>query len=130
MRMQSSSRWGKTATEMTGEAASRTDLGLPGAEMIEAVSKLGKPVVLLSFSGRPRDAHAVEPKVTAILEAWFPGVEAGPALVNILFGDANPSGRLTASFPRSVGQEPLYYNSLSTGRPAAGVDLTHPPTNG
>jgi beta-glucosidase len=71
----------------------------------------------------------IEPKASAILEAWFPGVEAGPALVATLFGESNPSGHLTASFPHSVGQEPLYYDALSTGRPATGVDLSHPPAN-
>jgi beta-glucosidase len=69
----------------------------------------------------------VVPHVRALIEAWFPGVQAGPALVRTLFGDANPSGKLTASFPRSVGQEPLYYNALNTGRPAEGIDLTHRP---
>jgi beta-glucosidase len=121
---------GENAPEMTGEAGSRTHLGLPGAELVDQVSKLGKPIVLLAFSGRPVVLSELEPKTTAILEAWFPGIEAGPALVATLFGEANPSGRLTATFPRSVGQEPLYYNALSTGRPVGNVDLTHPPTNG
>jgi beta-glucosidase len=115
---------------MTGEAGSRTHLGIPGEELVAQAADSGKPVVLLSFTGRPVTLTRVEPKATAILEAWFPGVEAGPALVATLFGESNPSGRLTASFPRSVGQEPLYYDALSTGRPADGVDLTHPPTSG
>ncbi|ABF39535.1 glycoside hydrolase, family 3-like protein [Candidatus Koribacter versatilis Ellin345] len=119
---------GENASLMTGEAGSRTHLDLPGHEIAEAAAKSGKPVVLLAFNGRPIVLTDVAPKMNAILEAWFPGVEAGPALVETLFGVANPSGRVTASFPRSVGQEPLYYNALSTGRPATGVDLTHPPT--
>jgi beta-glucosidase len=120
---------GENAGEMTGEAGSRAYLGLPGAELVEAAARLGKPVVLLAFSGRPVALTEIEPKVNAILEVWFPGVEAGPALVATLFGESNPSGHLTASFPRSVGQEPLYYNALSTGRPTNKVDLTHPPRN-
>jgi beta-glucosidase len=110
---------GENAPEMTGEAASRAELGFPGnqQQLLEAVANTGKPVVLLVFSGRPLVLSWSAENVGAILEAWFPGVQAGPALVRTLYGDNNPSGRLTASFPRSVGQEPLYYNALPTGRP-------------
>jgi beta-glucosidase len=110
---------GENAPEMTGEAASRSELGLPGnqQQLLEAVAKTGKPVVLLVFSGRPLVLNWAAENVGAILEAWFPGIQAGPALVRTLYGENNPSGRLTASFPRSVGQLPLYYNALPTGRP-------------
>jgi beta-glucosidase len=116
---------------MTGEAASRAHLGLPGnqQQLLEAVAATGKPIVLIVFSGRPLTLNWAVNNVPAILQAWFPGVQAGPALVRVLFGDVNPSGKLTVSMPRSVGQEPLYYDALNTGRPADGVDLTHPPTN-
>jgi beta-glucosidase len=111
---------GENAPDMTGEAASRTELDLPGnqQELLDAVAATGKPVVLLVFSGRPLVLTRAAELAGAILAAWFPGVEAGPALVRTLYGDRDPSGRLTASFPRSVGQLPLYYNQLSTGRPA------------
>ena len=82
----------------------------------------GKPVVLILFSGRPLAIPWEADHVPAILAAWFPGVQAGPALVRTLYGDVNPSGKLTATFPRSVGQEPLYYNYFNTGRPAPGSD--------
>ena len=116
---------------MTGEAASRTHLGLPGnqQQLLEAVAAAGKPIVLIVFSGRPLILDWAVNHVPAILQAWFPGVQAGPALVRVLFGDVNPSGKLTVSMPRSVGQEPLHYDALNTGRPADAVDLTHPPTN-
>ena len=122
---------GEDAALMTGEAASRARLGLPGNQqrLLEAVSAAGKPVVLLVFSGRPLVLNWAAEHVPAILEVWFPGLQAGPALVRALFGDANPSGRLTTSFPRAVGQEPLYYNALSTGRPARTTDLSHPPAS-
>jgi len=103
----------------SGEASSRSRLDLPGnqQELLEAVTGTGKPVVLVVFSGRPLALPWASEHVPAILMAWFPGLQAGPALVETLFGDSDPSGRLTVSVPRSVGQVPIYYNSLNTGRP-------------
>jgi len=122
---------GEDAQWMTGEAASRSELTLPGNQekLLEALVSTGKPVVLIVFSGRPLMLNWSAQHVAAILEAWHPGVQAGPALVLTLYGDSNPSGKLTTSFPRSVGQEPLYYNHLNTGRPADKVDTTRFPTN-
>lgn len=104
---------------LSGEAHSRTRLGLPGRQldMLKAVVATGQPVVLVLFSGRPLALPWEAQHVPAILHAWHPGVQAGPALVRTLFGDAAPSGKLTVSFPYSVGQMPLYYNTLNTGRP-------------
>src|SRR5207249_1759686 len=106
---------GENAPEMTGEAAARAFLGLPGRqeELLEKVVATGKPVVLLIFSGRPLTLPWAFEHVPAVMAAWFPGMQAGPALVRTLFGEANPSGRLVVSWPRSVGQEPLYYNALN-----------------
>jgi beta-glucosidase len=117
--------------EMSGEAASRTSLGLPGRqqELLEAIVNTGKPVVLILLSGRPLTVPWAFEHVAAVLAAWFPGTETGPALARTLFGENNPSGKLVVSWPRSVGQEPLYYNALSTGRPPGKTDLTHPPTD-
>jgi beta-glucosidase len=117
------------SADMSGEAASRANLGLPGRQqqLLEAIANTGTPVVLVLFSGRPLTIPWAAEHVPAILEAWFPGSAAGPALARTLFGDSNPSGRLVASWPRSVGQEPLYYNALNTGRPPDGIDLTVPP---
>jgi len=122
---------GENAPEMTGEAASRAHLGLPGRQeqLLEKIVATGKPVVLLLFSGRPLTLPWAFEHVPAVLAAWFPGVQAGPALVRTIFGEANPSGKLVVSWPRSVGQEPLYYDALSTGRPAGNIDLTRPPKN-
>lgn len=122
---------GEDAWWMTGEAGSRAHLDLPGNQqsLLEAVAATGKPVVLLVFSGRPLVLNWAAQHVPAILEAWFPGVQAGPALANVLLGASSPSGRLTTSFPRAVGQEPLYYNHFNTGRPADGTDLTRPPNS-
>jgi beta-glucosidase len=123
---------GEDAQLMTGEAGSRASITLPGLQerLLEQVAAVGKPTVLVVFSGRPLALTSVVDKVQAVVQAWHPGVQAGPALVRVLSGEAGFSGRLTASFPRSVGQEPLYYNHFSTGRPAANVDLTHAPTGG
>lgn len=123
---------GEDAPAMTGEAASRAHLDLPGnqEQLLESIVATGKPVVLILFSGRPLVLNWAAKNVPAIMEAWYPGIEAGPALANILFGDTNPSGKLPVSFPRAVGQEPLYLAQFPTGRPATGVDLSHPPTNG
>jgi len=117
--------------DMSGEAASRAHLGLPGRqqELLEAIVKTGKPVVLILFSGRPLTVPWAFEHVPTVIEAWLPGIAAGPALTRTLFGDVNPSGKLVVSWPRSVGQEPLYYNALNTGRPTGDMDLTHPPSD-
>lgn len=123
---------GEDGPEMTGEAASRAHLGLPGRQeqLLEAVVAAGKPVVLILFSGRPLTLPWAFAHVPAVLAAWFPGIQAGPALVRTLFGDANPTGKLVVSWPRAVGQEPLYYDALNTGRPPGNADLTRPPWDG
>jgi len=115
--------------DMSGEAGSRSKLGLPGRqqELLEAVVGTGKPVVLILFGGRPLTVPWAVEHVPAILAAWLPGTAAGPASARTLFGESNPSGKLVVSWPRSVGQEPLYYNALNTGRPPGNVDLTQPP---
>jgi len=122
---------GEEAATQSGEAASRAYLNLPGRqeELLEKVSATGKPVVLLLFSGRPLTIPWAFEHVPSILAAWFPGIQAGPALVRVLFGDVPPSGKLVVSWPRTVGQVPLYYNASNTGRPPNNFDLTHPPRN-
>src|SRR6266567_432225 len=117
--------------EMSGEAASRAYLGLPGRqqELLEAVVHTGKPVVLILFSGRPLTVPWAFEHVPAVMAAWLPGISGGPALARTLLGEVNPSGKLVVSWPRTVGQEPLYYNALNTGRPPGDVDLTRPPTD-
>jgi beta-glucosidase len=99
---------GEDAQWMTGEAATRAHLGLPEnqQQLLEAVAATGKPIVLIVFSGRPLTLHWAADHVPAILQAWFPGLQAGPALVRVLFGDVNPSGKLTLSMPRSVAKNP------------------------
>ena len=121
---------GESADWMTGEAASRTRLDLPGnqEQLLEAVAATGKPVVLVLFTGRPSEIKWAGAHIPAIVEAWFPGIEGGHAVADVLFGEVNPSAKLTVSFPRAVGQEPLYYAQMPTGRPAHG-DLSHMPAN-
>jgi beta-glucosidase len=123
---------GEDASWMNGEAASRAFIDLPGnqQELLERITAAGKPTALVLFSGRPLALTAAASRVNAILEAWSPGVQAGPALERLLFGDVAPAGRLTVTFPRSLGQVPIYHSMLSTGRPAVGLDLTRPPANG
>lgn len=122
---------GENGPEMTGEATSRAHLDLPGRqeELLEKVAATGKPLVLVLFSGRPLTLPWAFEHVPAVLAVWFPGVQAGPAIANVLFGDAAPGGRLVVSWPRAVGQLPLYYNALNTGRPATEIDLSRPSTN-
>ena len=105
--------------EMSGEAASRSVLDLPGVQqrLLEAVAATGTPVVLVLMNGRPLTFEWAVANVPAIVESWFLGVEAGNAVADVLFGDANPSGRLPVTFPRSLGQVPIYYNQRNTGRP-------------
>jgi beta-glucosidase len=106
----------------TGENSSRSTLGLPGRQMelFDAVTATGKPVIVVLINGRPLAVPRVQEKAVAILEAWDPGIQGGNGVVDVLFGDVDPAGRLTTSFPRSVGQAPLYYNHFNTGRPALG----------
>lgn len=103
----------------SGEASARSNINLPGNQerLLEAVVGTGRPVVLVVFSGRPLSITWASEHVPSILMAWFPGMQAGPALVRTLFGDSGPSGRLTVSVPRTIGQVPLYYDHLNTGRP-------------
>jgi len=121
---------GEDAPSMTGEAASRAWFGLPGRQqdLLEKVVATGKPVVLILFSGRPLTLPWAFEHVPAVLAAWYPGVQAGNALTDLLLGDAAPTGHLPLSWPRAVGQEPLYYNALNTGRPA--TDPDHPAEKG
>jgi beta-glucosidase len=121
---------GESGAKETGESSSLTRLDLPGdqEELLEEIMALNKPTVLVLFDGRPLAIKWAAAHVPAIVQAWYPGLEAGPAVADLLFGDANFSAHLPATFPRAVGQEPLYYDQLPTGRPAENVDLTHPPT--
>ena len=107
------------SANMSGESSSRSDIDIPESQkdLLKALAKTGKPLVIVLFNGRPltltwEDAHA-----SAILDAWAPGTEAGNAIAGVLFGNYNPAGKITATFPRSVGQIPIYYNHKNTGRP-------------
>ena len=102
---------------MSGEAASRSDIRLPGkqAQLVQRLVATGRPVAVVLFNGRPLDLSGLG--APALLEAWFPGVEAGNAVADVVFGAVNPGGKLPVTFPRSLGQVPVYYNHLPTGRP-------------
>jgi beta-glucosidase len=103
----------------SGEAASRVEIDLPGLQqqLIDEIKALNKPFVVVLFNGRPLTLSKVAASSPAILEAWFPGTEAGNAVADVLFGKVNPGGKLPASFPRALGQIPIYYNREPTGRP-------------
>jgi beta-glucosidase len=105
--------------DMSAEANNRTSLDLPGVQqqLALAVAATGKPVVVVLLNGRPLSIGALQGRVPAILEAWFPGVEGGHAITDVLFGDVNPSAKLPVTFPRNVGQVPIYYAHKNTGRP-------------
>ena len=106
---------------MTGEASSRASLELPGEQqqLLEAVVATGKPTVLVLESGRPLNIRWANDHVPAILQAWYPGVQSGNAIADILFGEVSPSARMPITWPRSVGQIPIYYNHRNTGRPTS-----------
>jgi beta-glucosidase len=105
--------------EMSGEAASKVSLALPGRqlELLERLKKTGRPVVAVVFNGRPLELGWLDANIPAILEAWQPGTQAGLAVAQTLFGKSNPGGKLPVTFPRSVGQVPVYYGHRNTGRP-------------
>ncbi|MFL6211482.1 MAG: beta-glucosidase BglX [Pyrinomonadaceae bacterium] len=109
---------GETA-EMSGEASARSSLDLPGRqlELIQAIHQTGKPYVVVLMNGRPLTINWLAENSPAILETWFAGTEAGNAIADVLFGDVNPGGKLPVTFPRVVGQVPIYYNHKNTGRP-------------
>ncbi len=112
---------------MNGEAASRSDIGLPGVqqELLEAIHKTGKPIVVLLLNGRPLAIEWMDQNIPAILETWTLGSQAGTAIAEVVFGEYNPSGKLPVTFPRSVGQIPIFYNHKHGGRPYEG-DYSEP----
>ncbi len=107
------------AADMSGESSSRASIDIPESQqlLLKALVKTGKPIVLVLFNGRPIILNWESKNIPAILDVWFGGTEAGNAIADVLFGNYNPSGKLTTSFPYSVGQIPVYYNHLNTGRP-------------
>ncbi len=110
------------SAEMSGESSSRTSIEIPQVQkdLIHALLKTGKPVVLVLFTGRPLAIKWESENVPAILNTWFGGSEAGYAIADVLFGDVNPSGKLTTTWPQNIGQVPLFYNHKNTGRPLTG----------
>jgi beta-glucosidase len=114
------------AADMTGEASSMADIGLQPSQkrLLEALKATGKPIVMVLFNGRPITLTWENEQMDAILDVWFGGIEAGNGVADVLFGDASPSGKLTASFPVSVGQIPVYHSMLNTGRPYRGEEAS------
>ncbi len=104
---------------MSGEANSRASLDLPGVQedLIKEIHKTGKPVIVVLMNGRPLSIPWLQGNIEGIIEAWFSGIQTGNAIADVLFGDYNPNGKLPVTFPRSVGQVPIYYNHKNTGRP-------------
>lgn len=117
---------GGEGAEWSGESHSRADLSLPECQkkLLAALQSLGKPLVMLNFSGRPTAMGWEKEHLPVLMNVWFGGTETGPALCDVLFGDKSPSGHLTVSLPQTTGQEPLYYNHLNTGRPVRDDDDT------
>jgi len=109
------------SAEMSGECSSRSSLDIPQAQkdLLMELKKTGKPIILVLFAGRPMTLKWEKENIPAILNVWFPGSEAGFAIADVLFGDVNPSGKLTATFPQNIGQVPIFYNYKNTGRPLA-----------
>lgn len=109
------------ASEMSGESSSRSDINMPDVQqrLLQALLKTGKPVVLVLFTGRPLTIPWENANTPAILNVWFGGTEAAPAITDVLFGDVNPSGKLPVTFPQNIGQVPIFYNHKNTGRPLA-----------
>ncbi|WP_294245460.1 beta-glucosidase BglX [uncultured Chryseobacterium sp.] len=107
------------SAEMSGESSSRTEITIPQSQvdLLNELKKTGKPIAMVLFTGRPLALTNVKDTPDAILNAWFPGSEAGSAIADVLFGKVNPSGKLPMTFPRSLGQVPIYYNAKNTGRP-------------
>ena len=107
------------SANMSGESSSRSDIDIPESQkdLLKALAKTGKPLVIVLFNGRPLTLTWEDVHASAILDAWAPGTEAGNAIADVLFGNYNPAGKITATFPRSVGQIPIYYNHKNTGRP-------------
>ena len=107
------------SAEMTGESSSRSSIEIPQAQkdLLKALVKTGKPLVVVLFTGRPLALKWESENVPAILNVWFAGSEAGDAISDVLFGDVNPSGKLSTTFPQNIGQVPIYYNHKNTGRP-------------
>ncbi len=116
---------------LSGEAHARAFLNLPGIqpELVDAIAQTGKPIIAIILAGRPLTFHDVAAKAKAVLYAWHPGTMGGPAIAQLLFGHAVPSGKLTITFPRTVGQVPIYYAHLNTGRPPSPGDLGIPMGN-